>query len=87
MILKIQLNPVLNFASISIFCVLSVHNLQYFYFQRYLKRVRLIYQKFYKITVFGGTVFRATGFGLLAASKNAPLKLHPKNRTPKKTYP
>ena len=38
--------------------------------------------------VFGGTVFRPKGFGLLAASKNrtlktAPLKPHPKKCTPK----
>ena len=43
-----------------------------------------IYQKFYIGMVFGGTVFRATVFGLLAALKIAPLKPHPKNRTPKK---
>ena len=32
--------------------------------------------------VFGGTVFRATVFGLLAAPKTAPLKLHPKMVSP-----
>ena len=36
-----------------------------------------------KVMVFGGAVFRATVFGLLAASKTAPLKPHPKNLTPK----
>ena len=38
-------------------------------------------------TVFGGMVFKATVFGLLVALKTAPLKPHPKNRTPKKPYP
>ena len=33
---------------------------------------------------FWGMVFRATVFGLLGASKTAPLNPHPKSRTPKK---
>ena len=36
---------------------------------------------------FWGYGFKATVFGLLATSKTAPLKPHPKNRTPKKLCP